>query len=264
MWFGISSWFEQKCRDYCSQSIYNTLYDYFGWSQFQSLPTRCLQQLSQFVPTSVGNTSTGILICSGAVLITAASLYYAKNRLQKEEPVDIKIDIKYSRGFHDSSMDFPPNGEPKHDMRSSKAIVLDFGNKIFTLPRNFMLYIDDVESLGFSWLPPKEFIDCVNEGYRKPHGSQKPTEYDIGFLVKLDRFVENDKLFNQSNLQDQNPDLNAIYDSHGTDQNVYNGSATKVETRNTLAVDEITLKRLKRIMQLVDAKEDVLFNRKKL
>jgi hypothetical protein len=249
MWLGFSSWLEQTCKQYCTPSVYDTLYHYFGWRQFQSLPSRCFQEFSQYFLTPLSGNYSALFIGTGAVLITAASLYYARNHAQTNDMYGIKIEMKHSRGFHDSTMDFPVKDSPKYDVVSSSVIVLDFGHKIFTLPRNFMHYIDDAESLGWSWVPPKEFLDCINQGYRQPEPLQEITSHDIGFLVSSIRF----------NLHNANS--KAIYDSHGTDSNVREGKATKVEIKNKVAVDAVTLKRLKNIMQYIDAKEKVEFSK---
>src|SRR5690242_13143433 len=138
MWLSISSWLEQTCKNYCSQSVYNTLYHYFGWNQFQSLPSRCLQELGQYFSKSTSGNFPALYIGTGLVLMSAVTLFFTRNHTPKDSINGIKIKMEYTRGIHDSRMDFPLKASPKYDVTSSSAIVLDFGHKIFILPRMFM------------------------------------------------------------------------------------------------------------------------------
>lgn len=140
----------------------------------------------------------------------------------------VKIKFETTFGYHNSERDFPLIKKPsRYPTKSSQNLILNFGEKEFKLPINFLHYIDDVDSIGWSWEPPKDFIQCLREGY-KPSKNQVKTQA-IGYLVRV---REN----------------NSIYDTHGGDINLKE-KGTKAKTQKKLTVDKETLAILKEIYQ---------------
>lgn len=67
-------------------------------------------------------------------------------------------------GTHFSEPDFPLLAQARYETLTSACVELHFGDIIYQLPAMVMHYLDDEESLGWTWLPPKPFIDRVMNG----------------------------------------------------------------------------------------------------
>lgn len=144
---------------------------------------------------------------------------------------DVLISLERWRGIHDSTQDFPLN--PAHDSQypaqCNTDIVLTFQNITYKLPGMILHYIDDVDSIGFSWVPPKDFIECLKKGTQANYQGDKDTAHLIGYLTKRD---------------------GKIVDASG-----------EAQTSPTIALDADVLALLKKIAAFAEEK-DLTFNSK--
>lgn len=130
------------------------------------------------------------------------------------------IGRRTERGCYDSRNDFPqkPNVTPRHPFENCTDIILRFINKTFMIPGNLLHYIDDVDSIGCSWVPPVDFINCLETGRDPDYDGDKDTIHPIGYLFKksqdnriYDSYYGND---------DQNPKLAQTSPSKVIDKDV--------------------------------------------
>ncbi|MHB1948225.1 MAG: hypothetical protein ACYCQI_08935 [Gammaproteobacteria bacterium] len=69
-------------------------------------------------------------------------------------------------GSHYSEREFPilPGKQSKYKTSTYMDLEFNFGDVIYHLPEMVMHYLDDADSIGWSWVPPKDFIDRVMKG----------------------------------------------------------------------------------------------------
>lgn len=138
-----------------------------------------------------------------------------------KKSVKIKKQKVCDEHIHDTKRDFPvtSNTSSKYDEVTQTHIILDFGNKRFKLPGCFMHYIDDVPAIGWSWLPPENFIACIKQGYDAVYKANAPV-YEIGYLISpltlLRSFYPEEAPEFQALRQKY--DEKKIYDTHGKDR----------------------------------------------
>ncbi len=74
--------------------------------------------------------------------------------------------MKEYMGSHYSEVDFPiiPGKKAKYKTYTYQDLEINFGDVVYILPEMVMHYLDDAESIGWSWIPPKDFIDRVMKG----------------------------------------------------------------------------------------------------
>ena len=141
----------------------------------------------------------------------------------------MSISLERWRGFHDSTSDFPlnPAHESQYPPLCNTDIVIAFNNITYKLPGIFLHYIDDVDSIGFSWVPPKAFIECLQKGSQANYQGDKEEAHLIGYLTKRD---------------------GKIWDESG-----------EAQTSPTITIDADVLALMKRIYQFVEANDNLTF-----